>query len=182
MEPHLLPLIRGEGPSFLPDPRVDRDPPEVVDERGASKRDDAGFVDPAALRRRGRQIRHARGVAREIRRDQIGEVAHRGKPAIERLPLERASRARLAVERLLPHRRAGVERQDLLGVIDKAGGHFRIERMPGALADEPTTRSSPPSRRWKAASTERWTIRIGSGISSPFARRSGPQPSQRSIR
>jgi hypothetical protein len=36
--------------------------------------------------------------------------------------------------------------------------------------------------RWKAASTATWTIRIGSGSSSRFARPSGPWPSQRSSR
>ena len=38
VEPHLLPLIRGQRPRLLPDPRVDRDPSEVVDERRAPKR------------------------------------------------------------------------------------------------------------------------------------------------
>jgi hypothetical protein len=136
VKPHPLPLIRAQRPPLLPDTRIDCDPSEVVDERRASKRHDAGFVDPATPRRRRGQLRHARGVTRQIRRHQIGEVAHRGEPAIERLALEPQPRMRLARERLLPHRRLALEREDPLGIAGETGGHLRVERMARPLADE----------------------------------------------
>jgi hypothetical protein len=82
---------------------VDSDPPDVVDKRGVPKLNDAGLVDPATLRRCRGQLRHSRGVTRQIRRHQIGEVAHRRKSAVERLPVEQQPRVRLAGERLFPH-------------------------------------------------------------------------------
>ena len=42
--------------------------------------------------------------------------------------------------------------------------------------------SSPPSRRWNAASRATWTMRSGSGISSPASPAGSPLPSQRSVR
>ena len=137
MEPHLLPLIRVQRSGLLPDPRGDRDPSEVVDERRVSKRSDAGFVHPAALRRRCGELRHGRRVTRQIRRDQIGEVAHRRERAIERLALEKQRRTWLAGERLLPDRGVLVPGEDLPGMVGEAGGDLRVEGVPGTIAGQP---------------------------------------------
>ena len=69
-----------------------------------------------------------------------------------------------------------------VGTVGQAGRDLGIERVPRALADEAHGVLLAAQQRWKAASTATCTIRIGSGISSPFARRSGPWPSQRSVR
>jgi hypothetical protein len=136
VEPHLLQLIGDQRPGLLPDPRVDGDASEVVHERRAAERKDAGFVHRAPPRRLGGQLRDARGVTRQIGRHQVGEVAHRGERAIERLPLEPQRRARLAGERLLPYRRLCVECEDPFGIVEQAAGHPRIERLAGALTHE----------------------------------------------
>ena len=75
-------------------------------------------------------------MPRQIRRDQVGEVAHRGEPAIERFALEQQRRVRLAGKRVVPYRRVRVEREDPLGIVGEAGGDLRVERMPRALPDE----------------------------------------------
>ena len=112
VEPHLLDLVRRQRPGFLPDPHIDGHPPEVVDERRAAHGADAGVVEPATLRRRRGQLRHASGVTGEVRRHQIGEVAHGGERAVERLALEQQWRLRLAGERLVPDRTVLVQRED----------------------------------------------------------------------
>jgi hypothetical protein len=43
---------------------------------------------------------------------------------------------RLAGERLLPHRRLGLGREDPLGVVGEACGDLRVERMPRAVPNE----------------------------------------------
>ena len=184
MEPHLLPLIRGQRSGLLPDPRAcDRHAPEVVDERGASKGSDAGLVDPAAPRRRCGELRHRRrsdppDTARSGRRSCPSRRARDR----ARSPSSTSGGPRLAGERLVPRRRPLVEARISPALSTRQAATSGSNACPARSRTRRTTRSSPPSRRWKAASTARWTIRIGSGISSPFARPSGPWPSQRSNR
>ena len=137
VQPDLLPLICGQRPRLQPDPRVDRDAPEVVDERGAPDRGDARRIDAATLRRRARQLRHPGRVTGQIRRDQVREVADRGQRPIDRPALQREMRVRLAGQRPLPGRCLGAEREDLVGTVCEAGGDLGIEGVPGAFADHP---------------------------------------------
>jgi hypothetical protein len=135
VQAHLLPLVGVQRPGLLPDARPDRDPPEVVDQRRAAQRRGARRVDPAALRRRARELRHAGGVTGQVGGDQIGEVAHRRERAIEPVAGEHERWARLAGERLLPGRLVLVERENLARSAAEAGGHLRVERTSRALAD-----------------------------------------------
>ncbi len=183
VKPHLLELIRRQRPRFLPDPRVDGHSSEVMDERRAANGADAGVVEPATPRRGRRKLRHARRVTGQIRRHQIGEVAHGRQRAIERFPLEQQRRLRFAGERLLPHRPRSSSARIRAASPARQAATSGSNACPWRSRTRRTTRSSPPSSRWKAASTATWTIRIGSGISSPFARPSGPcRPSARSGR
>jgi hypothetical protein len=59
---HLLPLVRAQRPRLLPDLRSDRDPPQVVNQRGAAHHRRALQTDAAALRGRLRQLRDPSGV------------------------------------------------------------------------------------------------------------------------
>ena len=82
VQANLLPFIGRQRTGLLPDPRVDRHPAEVVEkprpaDRGRALRIDAGN----AARRPRRQLGDADGVTREVRRDQVGEISHRGKGA-----------------------------------------------------------------------------------------------------
>ena len=153
MEPHLLPLVRVQRPVLLPDPRAHRDPSEVVDERRPPERRDAGFVHPAALRRRFGQLRHGRGVTRQIRREQIREIAHRRERAIQRLPLERraAGAARRRASRPTPRRAR--PRRGSPGMVGEAA-----RRPPGR-------RRAPPGRGPAARRVPR--LRAGVGRQRP---------------
>ena len=93
-------------------------------------------------------------------------------------------RARLVRERLLPHRRMRVERQDPLGIAGQAVRHLRIERVPGALADELHDALVAAEHALEGRiDRERVTIRIGSGISSPSRGRAArARPSARAGR
>ena len=96
VEAHLFPLIHGQRPRLLPGAGTDRDPPEVVDERRAPNRDRLDGRQAATLGRRRRQLRDAGRVTGEVGRDQVREAAHRLERPIDRLPLQRQPRLRLA--------------------------------------------------------------------------------------
>ena len=136
MQAHLLPLIRRQRPGLLPDPRVDRDPTEVVEKPRPPDRRHTQRVDPAEPRRRGGELGDAGGVAGEVRRDEVGEVPHRRKRAIESLRLQHERRGRLQGEDLFPRRGALLEREDLRSLVHETGSHLRVEGVPGALAHE----------------------------------------------
>jgi hypothetical protein len=136
VQPHPLQLVSSQPSRLLPDARVDRDAAYVVDEARAPNRHHARHVDVAALRRRAGQVRDAGRVTRQIRRNKIGEVADRGERSIDRLALPPANRLRLAGKRLLPCRSLLIEREDLVGAVDEAGGDLRIERVPRPLAHD----------------------------------------------
>ena len=136
VQAHLLPLIRGQRPGFLPDPRVDRDPAEVVEKRRPPDRRHTRRVDPAepcgrARRARRRRRSGRRGTARSGRRSSPSRQARdRGPP-----PPTRAV-GRLRGEDLVPRRGALLEREDLRSLLHETGGHLRVEGVPGALAHE----------------------------------------------
>src|SRR5215207_5917836 len=137
MKANLLPLADGQRPGPLPGAGADRDAAEVVDERRAADRSRARGVQPAALCRRGGELRDTGRVAREVRRDQVRESAHRRERPVDRLSLERQAGLWLTGEHLIPSRRLRIEREDLVGVVGKARGHVRIEPAAGAVAGEP---------------------------------------------
>src|SRR5215207_10278522 len=137
MKADLLPLAGGQRPGQLPGAGADRDPPEVVDERRAPYRGRSRGVQPAALCRCARELRDAGRVAGQVRRDQVGEAAHRRKRPVDRLSLERQTWLWLTREHLIPSRRLRIEREDLLGIVGEAGGYLRIEPASSALAGEP---------------------------------------------
>jgi hypothetical protein len=101
MKAHLLPLAGVQRPRLLPCLDSDGDASEVADQRRTAQRRRGRRIDPAALRRRGRQLGDAGGVTGQIRRDQVGEVAHRRERAIHPLAREHARWAWLAGEHLL---------------------------------------------------------------------------------
>ena len=136
VQPHLLQLVGAQRPRFLPDPRVDRDPAEVVDEAGAPDRGRARGVDPAAPGGLGCKLGNARRMTGEVRRDQVGEAAHRGEPAVERIALEHQRRRGLHGQNLVPRRAAVVECKDRGAALDQAGRHLGVEGVAGALADD----------------------------------------------
>ena len=177
MQPHLLPLVRRQRPPLLPDAGVDRDPPEVVDQCGAPHADEP--PEPAPLRRLASQVRDARRVPGQIGRDQVGEVAHRREPAIDRLPRERQPAGAAPQRASRPNRRVRPPREDPL---PPPARHAATSgsNAPRARADDAHARSSPPIRRWNAASP--------ATCDDPHRQRdllalrapSGPLPSQRS--
>ena len=134
MQPHALPLVRRQRPRLVPDRQRDRDPPEVVDERRAAHAHRVDPAGPAALRRRARHLRHPRRVPDEIRRGEVGEVAHRGQRAVDRLALETQPRRRLGREHAVPGGALGDAREDRLDVVGEPGGDDRVEGVPGAAA------------------------------------------------
>ena len=136
VQPHLLQLVGAQRARLLPDPRVDRDPSEVVDEAGAPDRGRARGVDPATPGGLGCKLGDARRMTGEVRRDQIGEAAHRGEPAVERVALEHQRRRGLHGESFVPCGAAVVERKDRGAALDQAGRHLGVEGVAGALADD----------------------------------------------
>jgi hypothetical protein len=76
-------------------------------------------------------------VTGQVRRDEVGEVAHRRQRALDRIALEHQRHAGLAGERLLPGRPPGVALQDLRRVLGEQLGDRRVERAARALADDP---------------------------------------------
>src|SRR5918994_3068196 len=66
MKADLLPLADGQRPGPLPRAGADRDPAEVVDERGAPNRGLSLSVQPAAPRRGGRELGDAGRVASKV--------------------------------------------------------------------------------------------------------------------
>ena len=57
VEAHLLPLVGAQRPGLLPGAGADRNPSEVVDERGAPER--FRVIDAATQRRGGHQLGHS---------------------------------------------------------------------------------------------------------------------------
>ena len=171
------------GPGFCQIARVDRHAAQVVDESRAPDRRHARRVDPAMPRRGACELGDAGRVAGEIRREEVGEVAHRRERAIERLPFQHERWGRLAGRAPRPtptrsRRARGSPCPRLRGTQPPPGRR----RAPARSRTRRTACSTPPSRRCKAASIATWVIRIGKGICSRSARRSGPLPSHRSVR
>src|SRR5919107_5681910 len=77
MKANLLPLADGERPGLLPGAGADRDAAEVVDERRAPDGGRSRGVQPAALCRRGGELRDAGRVTTEVRRDKGCETPPR---------------------------------------------------------------------------------------------------------
>ena len=141
----------------------DRDPPDVVDERGSPHGDHvrgrpAGIAAPPPSPARPRPRSGRPGTARRGRRSRPSPRAPGRSP---RPAASAEARAR---------RRASsshgdavvVEREDLVGVVGEQRGDRRVERAPGSLADDARGDApSPPSMRWNAASRATWTMRNG---------------------
>ena len=75
-------------------------------------------------------------MADEVRRHQVGEVAHRGQGSVDGLALEvrcgRGSDASVS-----SHASAiGIEREDVRSPSARSGGYGRIERVTGSVADD----------------------------------------------
>ena len=87
-------------------------------------------------RRRG-QLGHARRVADQVGRGEVGEVAHRSQGPVDPLALQGQSSAGLTGERLLPGARIGVEGQEFGGRVGQRDGHGRVERASRPPADHP---------------------------------------------
>ena len=109
VQPHLLPLVGAEPARFLPDPSVDRNPAEVVNEAGAPDRRHPSGINPAAPSGLGCELGDARRMTGEVRRDQVGEAAHRGEPTVERITLEHPRWRRLDGQSLVPRGATVVE-------------------------------------------------------------------------
>ena len=118
----------------------------------------------------------------EVRRDQIGETAHRSEPPVERIPLEHQRRRGFHGQNLIPCGAAVIEPKDRGAALDQAGRHLGIEGVAGPLADGAHRMLQSPEVALERGVVATWTIRIGNGISSRFPRRSGPWPSQRSVK
>ena len=138
VQPHLLLLVSGQRPRLLP---RSAGAPRPVRGRGRAPR--AG-----ARRRRRRRAGSAAPLPRPAPPRRRSGRSDTARSRSAKLPMAASARSsaspasitggrRLARERLLPHRRMRVEREDPLGIADQAVRHFGIERMPGALADEP---------------------------------------------
>ena len=137
-----------------------------------------------SARRRGGQLGDAGGVAGEVRRDQVGEVPHRGQRAIERLALQHQRRGGSGASDLVPRRARSARARGSPRPRPRGRRRPRgSNAWPGALAHEAhgvlfaaeqALEGGVASRRGRSASA--------SGICSPLARRSGPLPSQRSVR
>ena len=182
VQPHLLPLVGRQRTRLLPDPRVDRDPSEVVDGRRASDRAAPAASIRQRSRRRARQLGDAGRVPCKVGGDQVREVTDRRQGAVDRLALQRqrglGSRASVSSQAS-----AFVDvREDLLGTVREAVGDLGIERMARSLADDPHGELIPAQHALQRGVASHLGDPHGSGISSPFARRSYPLPSQRSVR
>ena len=171
VQPHLLPLVGASAArASARCGRGDRDPPEVVDERGAPDATALAGSSRAAARPPPRALPR-RPSGREVRARSVGEArpsprapGRSPRPSSVshglRLQASASSQPSLRIERRESrrHRRRGTRRPRGR----TPGRHARRRGAPRC--------SAPPSSRWKAASSRTCTIRIASGISSPRAR------------
>lgn len=134
VQPHPLPVVGCQRVGLVPDAEGDRDAPEVVDERRSPDPHDLAGVEPAPRRGRGRPPRHPRGMADQIARGEVGEVAHRLERRVDRLPLEEQPRRRLRRQHLIPHRLVSIGREDLRVPAGETRGDRGVERAAGTLA------------------------------------------------
>ena len=136
VKPDLLPLAGRQRRSLLPDQGRYRDAADIVDERAPPNLHEVGLIETAVPPRRGCERSHSRRVTDQVPGREIGEVPHRRQCAVDRLALKRHVRARLAGKKLLPHRSAGLERQDLRGVVGEPVGDRRVEGAAGSFTDD----------------------------------------------
>ena len=184
VQPHLLPLVRASA-----DPASARSEggPRPARGRGRAPRAGSwrrpphrsGNAAPPRSPAPPRRPSDRTGRARSDRR------SRRSPPARDRSPRPPASTGGCGSQASVSSQADAslVEREDLAR--HRRRGRRRPRGSNACPARSRTTRTarlSPPSMRWKAASRATCTIRIASGISSPFARPSQPLPSQRSVR
>ena len=151
---------------------------------GAAERHHGRRVDPAAPAAAAASSRDAGRVTGERRRDQVGEVAHRRERAVDRLARQHERRAGARRRATRPRWTRLVEREDLVRMVGEAGraprGRTRGRRARATIR---AACVAPPSTRWRAASVgdvRRSASAVGSAR--PSRGRSGPCPSQRSVR
>ena len=136
VQPDLLPLVRRERRGPLPDEDRHRQAADIVDEGAAANGDDVDGVETAMPPGRRGERRHTRGVADQVVRRKVGEVAHCSQGVVDSLALECHLLAGLVGEDVLPDGGAGLEREDLRRVVREPVGDRRVEGAARSLSDD----------------------------------------------
>ena len=141
-----------------------------------------GGVQPARCAAALASSRHAGRVPGQVRRDEVGEVAHRRQRPVDRLALQGQPRRRLAGERLVPRRRPRRRARGSRAAPSASSAAIAGSNAPpGPLADD--AHGARPRRR-ACAGTSRRGRRARSARAAGSRRpwpAGSPLPSQRSV-
>ena len=181
VEPHLLPLVRVQRPGLLPDPRVTATRPRSW--TSAARR--SATTPGSSIRQRSAAARPTPPRPRSDPPD-TARSDRRSCPsprARDRAPPPRAtSGGRGSRESVSSQTEACASEARILGVVDEAGSHFRVEGMPCALAGEADDAFLAPEQPLECGIHREMDDPHRQRDLVAFRAAQGPWPSQRSNR